>query len=128
MEYNGRTLSLTPVNITLAEATRLFKVDRAFVIVLEPGDMTRYEFVIMPTAKLVTAIHETGRIEFGNLNYGSEYSALVTRVIGGEPIGRSMMVAPGIWSGEFSRLVANDNPHTMLIFDAFFQEFWQALG
>lgn len=64
MEYNGRPLTMGPVNITLAQVAALLDARRPVRVVLEPGDATRYEFLLVP---LVGQLAGTGGYDDGAL-------------------------------------------------------------
>lgn len=46
--YLGRAMNLTPLNITLDELGGRLARGATTLIVLEPGDATRYEFMVVP--------------------------------------------------------------------------------
>lgn len=64
MQYQGRELNLSPVNITLAQIVALLDARRPVRVELQPGDATRYEFLIVP---LVGQLSGTGHYSDGCL-------------------------------------------------------------
>lgn len=48
LEYHGRAMSADPVNWSLVEIAELLRTGQPAVVILEPGDGTRYRLCIVP--------------------------------------------------------------------------------
>lgn len=104
-----------PVNLTLAEVVAHLRRNIAHPVwvCLEPGDATRYEFMLVWQRHIVSSI--PGR---GIPTWGAERPLLAVRFVGGYAVGSTCL---GDSTNEFDfEEFAQGNRHTMIVMEWWF--------
>jgi hypothetical protein len=116
LERFGRKMNPNTVHgETLADIVSALRRDRNALVVLEPGDATRYRlYLTLPTdMQLAEMGWEPG-------------SVMVGRVFG-EQVKTVILPASGLWEGDLDP-ITNQNPWTLTVFTWWFGLLYDALG
>lgn len=108
--YSGQPMSAGPEGASLADvAARLLRRETVHVT-LQPGDFSRYDFVIVPLDAITSADGSRRGLE----SWGDDARLLVVRLVGMRPV-CAAVCWPGMWEGELSDLArGNEWSHELL--------------
>lgn len=96
LTYHGRPLDPSPTHMSLGEVAAQLLKDKRVQVVLEPGDGTRYNFILAPIA-----------LSVGNFECGGLDALFVGRTLGlgGDLVASAIIPAPSADEWQYERAI-----------------------
>ena len=119
--YNNKEMSSEPANMPMFNLAMQLANGYTVYVCLEPGDATRYDFLITPVSAIVTDTRGTR----GLSGWADNYKLVLTRLYNMRPAG-GMVCCRGMWEGELAEF-ARGNNWTVTLFDWWLEQLWKEL-